>query len=65
MANYMFAYSGGNGVAADEATRNAQLAKWGQWLDSLARPSSTAALRPGQRRRSARAARSAMAARVA
>lgn len=35
MANYMFAYSGGNGVAADEATRNAQLAKWGQWFGQL------------------------------
>lgn len=35
MANYVFAYSGGNGVAADEATRNAQLAKWGQWLGEL------------------------------
>lgn len=31
----MFAYSGGNGVAADEATRNAQLAKWGQWFGQL------------------------------
>jgi hypothetical protein len=35
MANYMFAYSGGNGVAADEAERNAQMAKWGQWLGQL------------------------------
>jgi hypothetical protein len=35
MANYMFAYSGGNGVAADEATRNAQMAKWGAWLGQL------------------------------
>jgi hypothetical protein len=35
MANYIFAYSGGNGVAADEATRNAQFAKWGQWLGEL------------------------------
>ncbi len=35
MANYMFAYSGGNGVARDEAERNAQMAKWGQWLGQL------------------------------
>jgi hypothetical protein len=35
MANYMFAYSGGSGVAADEATRNAQMAKWGQWFGQL------------------------------
>jgi hypothetical protein len=35
MANYMFAYSGGNGVAADEAERDAQLAKWGQWFGQL------------------------------
>jgi len=35
MANYVFAYSGGNGVAADEAERNAQMAKWGQWLGGL------------------------------
>ena len=35
MANYMFAYSGGNGVAADETERNAQMAKWGQWLGQL------------------------------
>lgn len=35
MANYVFAYSGGNGVAADEAERNAQMAKWGRWLGQL------------------------------
>jgi hypothetical protein len=35
MANYVFAYSGGNGMAADEAERNAQLAKWGQWFGEL------------------------------
>jgi hypothetical protein len=35
MANYVFAYSGGNGVAADEAERNAQMAKWGQWFGEL------------------------------
>jgi hypothetical protein len=26
----MFAYSGGSGVAADEAERDAQMAKWGR-----------------------------------
>ena len=35
MANYMFAYSGGKGVATDEAERNAQYAKWGQWFEEL------------------------------
>ena len=35
MANYVFAYSGGNGVSADEAERNAQMAKWGQWFERL------------------------------
>jgi hypothetical protein len=35
MANYVFAYSGGNGMAADEAERSAQMAKWGQWLGEL------------------------------
>ena len=35
MANYVFAYSGGNGMAADEAERNAQMAKWGQWFGEL------------------------------
>ena len=35
MINYVFAYSGGNGVAADEAERNAQMAKWGQWFGEL------------------------------
>jgi hypothetical protein len=35
MANYVFAYSGGNGVAAEEAEREAQMAKWGQWLGQL------------------------------
>src|SRR5947209_17736601 len=34
MANYMFAYSGGNGVAS-ESERNAQMAKWGQWFGQL------------------------------
>jgi hypothetical protein len=35
MANYVFAYSGGNGMAEDETERNAQLAKWGQWFGEL------------------------------
>jgi hypothetical protein len=35
MANYIFAYSGGNGVAADQATRDAQMAKWVQWFGQL------------------------------
>jgi hypothetical protein len=35
MANYMFAYSGGNGVSADTAERDAQMAKWGQWFGQL------------------------------
>ena len=35
MANYIFAYSGGNGVAADEAERDAQMARWGQWFGQL------------------------------
>jgi hypothetical protein len=35
MANYVFAYSGGKGVSADEAERNAQYAKWGQWFGEL------------------------------
>jgi hypothetical protein len=35
MANYVFAYSGGNGVATDQAERDAQMAKWGQWFGQL------------------------------
>ena len=35
MANYMFAYSDGNGVAADASEREAQMAKWGQWFGQL------------------------------
>ena len=35
MAKYMFVYSGGKGVAADEAERNAQYARWGQWFGEL------------------------------
>jgi hypothetical protein len=35
MGHYIFAYSGGNGVSADEAERNAQYAKWGGWFANL------------------------------
>jgi hypothetical protein len=35
MANYVFAYSGGRGVAADEAERNAQMARWSEWFGEL------------------------------
>ena len=35
MANYVFAYRGGKGVAADEAERNAQMARWSQWFGEL------------------------------
>jgi len=35
MANYVFAYSGGKGVSADEAERNAQMARWGQWFADI------------------------------
>jgi hypothetical protein len=35
MATYVFAYSGGNAVAADEADRNTQVVKWGQWFEEL------------------------------
>jgi hypothetical protein len=35
MTNYVFAYSGGKGVSAGEAERNAQYAKWGQWFEEL------------------------------
>ena len=34
MANYVFAYSGGRGVVADEVERT-QYAKWGQWFGEL------------------------------
>lgn len=35
MANYVFVYSGGKGVAADEVEREAQYARWGQWFGEL------------------------------
>ena len=45
MANYVFAYSGGNGVAADEAER--MMARWAQWFAELGSGVVTAAPRPG------------------
>ncbi len=35
MTKYVFVYSGGNGVADDEAERNAQYARWGQWFGEI------------------------------
>jgi hypothetical protein len=35
MTNYVFMYSGGHGVSDDEAKRDAQYAKWGQWFGEL------------------------------
>jgi hypothetical protein len=35
MANYVFAYSGGNGVSEDPAAREQVMAAWGQWFGSL------------------------------
>jgi hypothetical protein len=35
MANYVFVYSGGKGVATEEAERNAQYAQWGHWFGEL------------------------------
>jgi hypothetical protein len=35
MANYLLAYTGGNGMAEDEAEREAVMAKWGQWFQTL------------------------------
>jgi hypothetical protein len=35
MANYVFAYSGGNGVSADETERKEQYAQWGRWFEEL------------------------------
>jgi hypothetical protein len=32
---YVFAYSGGNGVATDETEREAQYAKWSAWFAQL------------------------------
>jgi len=64
MANFVFAYSGGKGVAADEAERSAQYARWGQWFAELGVAVVEGGAAMGGRRRSARAARSGMAARV-
>ena len=62
MAKYMFVYSGGNGVAADEAERNAQYARWGQWFEELGSAVVDGGAATGTAKTSARAARSAMAA---
>jgi hypothetical protein len=35
MGNFVFAYSGGNGMATDQAERDAVMAKWGQWFGEL------------------------------
>jgi hypothetical protein len=35
MGKYVFAYSGGNGMAATQEERDAQMAKWGQWFGAL------------------------------
>ncbi len=35
MGNYVFVYSGGNGVSEDETERAAQYAEWGQWFQKL------------------------------
>ena len=35
MANYVFVYSGGNGVSEDETERAAQYAEWGRWFEKL------------------------------
>jgi hypothetical protein len=35
MTHYVFAYSGGDGVSADEDERSAQYAKWAQWFEEL------------------------------
>lgn len=35
MANYLLAYTGGSGMASDEAEHQAAMAKWGQWFQTL------------------------------
>ncbi|HEX4837523.1 MAG TPA: YciI family protein [Solirubrobacteraceae bacterium] len=35
MANYLLAYTGGSGMAQTEAEREAAMAKWGQWFQTL------------------------------
>jgi hypothetical protein len=35
MAKFLFAYSGGNGMSADEAERQKQMEKWGAWMGGL------------------------------
>jgi hypothetical protein len=65
MTKYVFAYSGGNGVAADEDERNAQYARLGEWFGELGSAVVDGVAATGAGRRSARPPRSAMAARVA
>jgi hypothetical protein len=35
MANFVFAYSGGNGMSADPAEREQAMAAWGRWFGTL------------------------------
>jgi hypothetical protein len=35
MGNYVFVYSGGNGVSEDETERAAQYGEWGKWFEML------------------------------
>ena len=35
MANYLLAYTGGSGMADNEAEHQAAMAKWGQWFQAL------------------------------
>jgi hypothetical protein len=35
MANFVFAYSGGNGMPADPAEREQAMAAWGQWFGTI------------------------------
>ena len=35
MPNYLLAYHGGGGMAADEAARNKVMAEWGKWFQDL------------------------------
>jgi hypothetical protein len=35
MGKYVFAYSGGSGMAATQEERDAQFAKWGEWFGQL------------------------------
>lgn len=35
MANYLLAYTGGSGMAENEAEHQEAMAKWGQWFQTL------------------------------